>query len=226
MAKQLWLFPGLGTDHRVFDPLIRQLPSWIEPRAFDWLEPLSAQESLSAYAERFSAQLPKVQEPPCILGLSLGGMLASTLCLQGQAYERLLLVSSAGLRSELPWYFALLRRLPIYRLVPKVWTARFLPWAAKRAGIVQDAEHLNLFVEMLRAQSPLHFAWGRQVAVHWQNEVVLARKAQLHGSKDHIFPARRSQAQQILPGATHGLILDQAPAVAAWIAAVLANETL
>ena len=66
--KHLFLFSGLGADHRVFQFLDL---SGFKVTYIKWLEPL-ARETMQQYAARLTAQIDV--ERPVLVGLSFGGM--------------------------------------------------------------------------------------------------------------------------------------------------------
>ena len=135
---QLILFPGLGTDERLFEPQKvafpnLEVPPWIAPRPY---------ENLSAYAQRMAPQVSE-NRPFVLGGVSLGGMLAWELARLLRP-DALVLIASCrspkAIARGLRWSSWLMRWMPSLviegtkPLAPVVapWFSRaepyFLPW--------------------------------------------------------------------------------------------------
>ena len=70
MPQKIFIFSGLGADHRVFHKMNFQE---FEPVFIHWLEPLP-KETIEAYALRISRQI--TESKPIVLGISFGGIMA------------------------------------------------------------------------------------------------------------------------------------------------------
>jgi pimeloyl-ACP methyl ester carboxylesterase len=221
MAKILYCVPGLGTDERVFSQLLPLLDWAGEVQVLNYLEPVHRRESLEEYAARLRAILPTTwDEPPTIIGMSLGGMVAAELA-QLMPYAKLILISTVKQRREQPAYFKILRFLPLYRLLPPNFAKRFGPALARRLGTF-EAEYLEITFEMFRAKSDAHFAWGRRVAIRWRGQTeLLPRTWHLHGTRDHIFAHKRIKNADFIDGGSHNMILERAQTVADWVNNIL-----
>ncbi len=109
---RLYLLPGTGADHRLFHPL--------DLSGFDTVNvtlPVAQWgESMSHYAARVAATQIDTTAPFALVGVSLGGMVATELAAQLQP-EHVLIIASAKTREELPVGYRFARYLPLYRLV-------------------------------------------------------------------------------------------------------------
>ena len=222
---ELWCFPGLGTDGRIFHRLIQALPYNWRIRVFDLPEPLDKKESLKAYAKRIWEQgiIPRPENPVYVLGYSLGGLVAQELS-HFLDCRALFLLATARSRAALPRYFDYLQRLPLHGLIPKGFTVRVLPWAAKLRGEFSEAEDLALLKTMLKARSALHFTWGRQAVIAWEGCAEPSCKVwQIHGTKDHIFPAKKARGAVLIPKGNHAIVLNQAEFIANWLKTCLSS---
>lgn len=209
----IYCIPGMGTDRRVFQFLSEQMPE-IQWHYWEFIEPLSAKEPMESYIERCMQAWEQPQEPPIILAMSLGGILATEWCKRND-YKKLFLLSTLHRSSEAPIYFRWLRRIPLHRAVPS-WLAR-LSWGrwGKFLGIT-DAKGQVLLRDMIVDASPLHLRWGRNTAVHWQNDQPLERAVRIHGTKDHVFPYKKVKpyCDYTIENGTHCAVMNNAAQIA------------
>lgn len=207
----IYMIPGLGTDYRIFSKLVpllkHQQICYLE---YDYEQ--AYEETIEAYAQRLAGQLTKETVPPILLGMSMGGTVATELA-KLIPYQQLILISSYKHREEMPWIFKWARRLPIYRLVPAWFIRATLPVMARllRVCTKEDAATLKA---MLHARSAAHFAWGRNAIVHWDNEQRLERVVHIHGTRDHIFKLGRPYVTHVIEGGTHNMVMDRADEIA------------
>ena len=213
---QLILFPGLGTDDRLFEPQKMAFPNLEVP---PWIAPRSS-ESLSSYAQRIAPNISD-NRPFVLGGMSLGGMLAWELAglLRPDA---LLLIASCrspkAIARGLRWSSWLMR------LIPALVIEGSKPLAPALAPYFSRAERYFLpwLVEMYRDTPSSFLRWGVQAACGWEpsalDEVPVYH---IHGAKDRLIVARRSGADVLVPGAGHLLNLTHVDEVNAFIATVL-----
>ena len=210
----LYLIPGMGLDERCFSQLVPLL-NWSGTVEFlPHLIPTHSREPLPNYVQRLRAQLPSDwDEPPTLMGMSLGGIIAAELA-KIIPYRQLLLISTLKQSSERPLYFNILNQIPAHRLLPATFSQRY---GRKLAGLFKGFEptHLNTVFHMIEQSDPRHLAWGRNAAIHWQAPLTKPQNCfHIHGDKDHIFPARKIQADYWVKGGTHNLILERAEEIA------------
>lgn len=210
MAK-VYLIPGLGNDVRIFSRLI---PLLLEQDicCLEHLEPLSVKESIEAYAQRLVDGLPDLEEPPVLIGMSLGGTIATEMA-KRMPHRKLILISSFKHQTEVPFLFKIVRIFPLYRLVPTWYIRWILPFLAWILGICtkEDSQLLKL---MLRARSAAHFSWGREAVIHWNNIDYPPQFIHINGTKDHIFKRSEKQTTHLIKGGTHNMVLDRAEEIA------------
>lgn len=219
--REIWAFPGLGATEAIFDKLQEALQEGLEQRgiafrAFRLPQPRSRKEPLACYAQGWGEQLAEEakQVQPIVLGFSLGGIILSYLAdyLSPSAY---IYVSTLRNTSGRAPYMPLLRILPLHRLVPASFSYKYNAPLSRLLGIT-DAEGAEHYKRMIAEWPAEQLAWGREIAVQWQGkEPKIAKPSlQIHGKKDHIFPAKRSAADIFIEGGTHYTIRHQAPEIA------------
>lgn len=212
MAK-IYLIPGLGTDKRIFSNLIPLLNAKEEDiECLEYREPLSLKESIPDYAKRLVAELPPQEEPPILIGMSLGGTIATEMS-KLMPHKQLVIISSYKHQSEVPFLFKIARLLPLHIFVPAWYIRRTVPFFARILRICNKEDSL-LLKKMLYDRSPRHFAWGRRAIVKWNNDHYPERFVHINGDKDHIFRKAQRQSTHTILGGTHNMVVDRAREVA------------
>ena len=222
-----YCLPGLGTDHRVFQNLIPQLPV-TEVVYLDFKEELLPKSGgIEDYALVLSKEIAKdidynPDEPILLLGLSLGGFVAVELH-KLLPNSRLILISTIKSKRERPFVLNLGRRLPLYNLVP-TWFSRNMVPLISRWMRVTDKEGYHLYRQMLKGWSGKTFRWARRAAVNWRNENPPEQVLHIHGTRDHIFPHKHIKIEHYIQGGSHYMVMDRAKEIAALIKPTLANK--
>src|SRR6478735_4582236 len=110
----VYFISGLGADRRAFQRIT--LPPQYHIHHIDWIKPHDG-ETLNQYAQRLT-QFIDTSQPFALVGLSMGGMMATAMTAFVKPTKTILL-SSIGCARELPWYFRLAGSLRLYKLLPK-----------------------------------------------------------------------------------------------------------
>src|SRR5215203_5816329 len=110
----VYFISGLGADRRAFERLT--LSDKYQIHHLDWIKPIKG-ESLNDYAKRLAAPIDTSQ-PFSVVGLSMGGMIASTMTTFLHPYKTVL-ISSIGCNKEFPPLLRLARRLPLHKFIPE-----------------------------------------------------------------------------------------------------------
>ncbi len=205
----LYLIPGMGTDHRVFDDY-QFNKSLAKPICIKWVDFLHA-KSLEEYAGILANQIDTSQ-PFVLLGVSMGGMLALEIRKQYPT-AGLILISSAIHPSELPARYKMGRIIPLYRFL----TDGLLNLVANWKGFYRDVdkeEKKHLYKEMLKGTGGRFLKWQMDAIIHWQEskeELSSAKILRIHGSNDKVIPLKNIQSRidfRIEKG-THKLAVNQ-----------------
>lgn len=215
-----YCLPGLGTDHRIFQNLIPQL-ALEEVEFLDFEEELAVVgEGIEGYAKRLAKKLVAegkftAQNPPILIGLSLGGFVAVELA-KRLPHQKLILISTIKHESERPWVLNLGKKIPLYNWMP-AWASRLLPaWASRITGVTDRPGYL-LYRKMLKGWSGKLFRWARYAAVHWENEHAPKNALHIHGTNDHIFTHHRIEADHYIEKGSHYMVMDRADEIAQFI---------
>lgn len=199
----IYLLSGLGADERLF----QNLPSINGGRyiPINYIHPQNA-VTLADYA-RLLAQHYHF-EPPFILGgVSIGGMIAQELA-QILHPEKLLLISTARSRSEMPALF----RIGNKKLIKPFISRRFL-YSLARVGDVftkKSPKGRRLFIDMLRSTDSQFLEFGARAVMGWLPPMVTQPVLRIHGTHDRVFPLSRIDDQEVIQikGGNHFMIYE------------------
>lgn len=207
--KNLYVISGLGADERVFE---RMDFSGHTPIFIQWIPPLK-QESMTAYATRL---LPQIKSPkPVLMGLSFGGMMACEIARQIET-EKVILLASAKTRAEIPFYYRLMGKLSLHKLM----SARQLKRPSRIAEWlfgVNSKTDKQLLKAIILDTDPVFLKWALDKIVTWKNRQEPGNVFHIHGTADKILPYRFVRCDKAIEGGGHSMTLDRADELTAII---------
>lgn len=217
MQKKIYFISGLGADESAFMAL--ELPG-IEPVFLNWMEPLKG-EHIQQYAARMTK---RITEPnPIIVGLSFGGMMAIEIA-KLIPVQQLILISSAKTRKELPLYFRICRFVPLHRILP----LQSIALNTRLMSFFFGARN-QLQQEKLKAiiQNSIHGfnKWAVNEVVNWKNQSIQAPLFHIHGNADNLLPHRYVQADVLIEGGDHFMVVHKANEISEYILKLLTTES-
>lgn len=199
---KLYLIAGHGSDIRIFSRI--NFPENVDTVHLHFIEP-KKMESMKDYAIRISQKIDTTQ-PFSIMGVSLGGMLASEMT-SFLNPENVLIISSAAGRSELPVRYKMMRNFEMYR----IFSGEFYHFMAKTAQLLFEPDRKNegeIFDAMLKDKSPNFLKAGIHMIVNWEGEYEANGKIfHIHGTKDHTLPIRKTCSDMIVKKGSHMMTL-------------------
>ena len=210
--KALYCISGLGADERVFSKL--QI-SGHELRPVKWLQPIKG-EAMNDYAKRLSDQ---IKEPdPVIVGLSFGGMMAIEIS-KFKPVSKLILISSIKTSSELPAWMNLAGKAGAYNFLPSKQISSIKALRALRpiqnyflgANTEEEKKIANEYRDHV---DPVYLKWAIAQVLTWKNDSIPSNLVHIHGSNDHIFPAKKIRNAHIVAGGGHFMVMDKPDQVA------------
>ena len=211
---KVYFIPGLGADYRIFNHV--RLPEGFEPVFMHWKQPLPG-ESLEDYSQRMGAEID-VEEPFVLIGLSMGGMIATEISKQVKP-KKLILLSSVGTRKELPQYFNYVHKYNLHHLIPaKVFTSASI---IKRLFTAESREDKALLREIIRDTDPSFVRWAMDAILNWKNEEEPERCYHIHGDRDEILPLKYTHATHVVHKGTHMMVLNRADELNRLLAGIL-----
>ncbi|MEW6468943.1 MAG: alpha/beta hydrolase [Bacteroidota bacterium] len=201
---RLYLLPGHGSDHRVFSKLNLEKFDTVHIR---YPVPFP-DESMRDYALRISWQID-ASRPFSILGVSLGGMLAAELNDMLRPF-RVILVSSASCRQELPRRYTFMDKVPFDRIP----TGNFYKMSARYAQKLVEPDRNGegaLFDSMLNAKQALFLKRASRMIIAWERSKPKSPNlVHIHGSSDNTLPIKNIKADHVINGGSHMMILTEA----------------
>ncbi len=216
--KTIYCIPGLGANETIFSKLNPRLAE-IKPLKMPRPAP---DESISSYAGRLAVQID-TSRPFWLLGQSFGGMLAIELAGRCQT-ERLILVSSARSRDELPWYGRLIGNLRLHRLVP-LSQPRFISPVSKFLNGIKSAEDLAVLRGFAVGRDVELLRWSTDQAIRWRGGAAPANMVCIHGTADRLIPARNVHADYWIESGTHFMIVTRGQEISDLIDNLIAGES-
>jgi pimeloyl-ACP methyl ester carboxylesterase len=200
--KQIYCISGLGADKRAFQYL--SIPNY-QLHFIDWIIP-EKHETIEAYCSRLITQIKT--ENPIIIGMSFGGMIAVEIAKQ-IGTEKIILISSVKTKFEIPILYRFLAALGLHYIVP----LQYLKYAYKIAfwffGIKNEKEK-KFLKTILVDTNPTLFLWSIKKAVSWQNTILFDQLKKINGSADKIFPLKNNNADAVIKGGGHFMIVNKA----------------
>ena len=197
----LYLLPGTGADHRLF----HQLDLSAYDAVYVRLPIAERRESMADYAQRIVRTQIDTTECFALLGVSLGGMVATEIAAAyPEQVERAVIVASAKTRLELPPTYRFGRHVPVYRLVG----GRAMRWFTKqvqpRFEPMADAQR-DLFIDMIYGKDPQFLQRAVGLMVRWEREEVPAGITHVHGTEDRTLPVEYVEADVTVQDEGHML---------------------
>ncbi|MDX1936198.1 MAG: alpha/beta hydrolase [Flavihumibacter sp.] len=211
----VYFISGLGADKRVFKYI--QLPEGYNAVYLDWLKP-GHKEALTAYAQRMAAGINTTQ-PFVLLGLSMGGMIATEIA---KLYppQQLILLSSIPHHTQLPFYFKWAGKLHLQKIVP----LSFVKAAAKTKRLFTNEKNEDKqLIRQLIAETDNYFLrWAMSAIVNWKGGIPSAGYVHIHGDRDEILPHRFVQPTHTVKRGSHLMVLTRPRAINEILSTVLA----
>lgn len=215
----VYLIPGQGGDARLFNNLT--LPPGYEARHVLYEQP-EAGMSMQEYAKQLKQQIDTTRKF-ILLGVSLGGMLVTEMSELVDA-EKVIIISSAKGRHELPGRYTFQKKFPIYKLVsPK--TAKF---GAKLLQPIVEPDRQKekaTFKAMLRDKDAIFLRRTIEMIMHWDRTVAPKNIIHIHGNKDHTIPIRKVDYDILVPGGSHMITLTRGEEISRLVEEVLLDKT-
>jgi pimeloyl-ACP methyl ester carboxylesterase len=193
----LYFISGLGADSRIFQNLV--LPEAFKIHYVEWM-PVSENESMESYCRLLSTQINQ-QEPFTLVGLSFGGVIAIELSKILKPVQTVL-ISSFCFKKEVPWFYILLGKSRIYKILPLRILLKPNNIAFRLFGAYKP-EMKNLLRQILEDTDPVFFEWAIRQLFSWNNHWKPANLIRIHGTEDKILPYKEMMGAIPVPGGEH-----------------------
>jgi pimeloyl-ACP methyl ester carboxylesterase len=200
---QLFFISGLGADQRAFDRI--ELEGY-EQTHLPWIIP-SWNDNMHSYAKKMANPIMEA-ENPVVIGLSLGGMLASEMT-TFIPHMRAILVSSIKSPQERSNVLRMGRTFPIRRLMhPKLMHKMTFMWSMARGKSLkkQESDHM---IKMFKDQNDKFLSWAIYHPPKWRGTGDESRIHHIHGTADRMFPIKRIKNAVQVEGGSHLMVYTQ-----------------
>lgn len=201
MIKTVYFFSGLGADERVFQYMDL---SKCNPVFIKWNLPLQ-NESIENYAARLLVQIH--EKNPILVGVSFGGMMAIEVA-KLITIEKIIIISSAKTRFEIPFYYKLLGKVNVHKIIPTSFLQNFKSLNPFIFG-VDTFKEKQLLNEIIQDTHPDFLKWAIDKIIHWQNKILPNNITHIHGTADKILPFSYVSADISIQNGGHFMIVNQ-----------------
>ena len=200
---KVYFISGLGADSRVFNNI--SLPPGYEPVFLEWITPLK-NESLREYALRLAEKI-NTNEPFSLIGLSMGGMIATEIAKEFTPAV-IILLSSVPSSNQLPKRYKIAQALRLHLLIP----VRLIKSATimKRIFSVESNDDKQVLRQVIKDTDPAFVRWAMGAILEWKNETIPTSLFHIHGSRDEILPLKHTRATHTIIGGRHMMVMSKA----------------
>ena len=203
--KTVYVFSGLGADERVFYKTDFGNCTVVFVR---WIAP-QKNEGIESYALRIAQQITTAH--PILVGLSFGGMMAVEVA-KHIATEKIILISSAKSRREIPFYFRLAGTVGIANIIPSKALIKinvFTNWFFSNRTL----DDKKLLSAILHDTDPVFLKWAIIKIANWQNTTSHPNLVHIHGDADRILPFKYVSCNEVVKDGAHLMIVSKAAEV-------------
>ena len=218
VKKTIYFIPGQGSDKRIFDSLT--IDSSYQLKFLEYSTP-NRKESLKDFSKRISTQIDTSEEF-ILIGVSLGGMICSELN-EILNPEKVILISSAKNRKELPFRYKFQRIIPLFEIFP----ASVLFWGSKLLQPIVEPDRNNnedTFKSMLYSKNPKYIKRTIRMIIKWKRTSNSKNIIHIHGTNDHTLPLRNiTNPDFVIENGSHMMTLTRAEEISIIINGILSN---
>ncbi|MBI3259412.1 MAG: alpha/beta hydrolase [Ignavibacteriae bacterium] len=201
MKKNIYIFSGLGADGRMFQKLDFSGYTAIH---ILWQTPLSY-ETIEQYTSRLLDQV--LTNKPILIGLSFGGMIAIEAAKQINT-EKVILISSAKTKNEIPFYYRIFGKLILHKILPSRLMRHsnfIIHWFFGISASVDKA----LLRKILEDSDPIFMKWAIDKILRWENSIEPNHCEHIHGTSDRIIPYRNVTCNHKIIGGGHFMTVNK-----------------
>lgn len=201
----VYLFPGQGADKRIFSKI--ELDSSYRVKHISYPVPERG-TTLTEFAYTF---IPEIDTsiPYILIGQSIGGMICTELA-DTLHPEKVIIISSAKSRNELPLRYRFQKFIPVYSIIPK----RLIKFGGRILQPIVEPdtrkEYRSLFKAMLKAKEPKYLKRTIRMIVSWDRTDYNKEIIHIHGDKDKTIPIRNVAFNYKVSNGSHVMVYTMA----------------
>lgn len=202
MNTTVYVLSGLGADERAFQRL-----DWgnTTPVFIRWI-PLQPSETIENYAIRLLPQIKTTN--PILMGLSFGGIIAVELA-KKITIQKLILVSSAKNKNEIPKLYRLLGKVKFHLLFPAALFKQVNFFTYYFFGL-QGKVDKAILRKIIKETDSKFLKWAIDKVVNWRNIQKINQCFHIHGTSDRILPINHLDVDVQIKGGGHLMVLTHA----------------
>ena len=201
MKPTIYIISGLGADKRMFQNFSFEGYNVIH---IDWIFPLE-NENLQNYALRISKNIK--DENAILIGLSFGGILSVEIS-KIKKIKKVFLLSSAKTKFEIPFYYRVLGKLNLLKIIPNSILKRVNYLTYLVFGAKTNFEK-NLLKDIIKNTDKHFLKWALHQIMNWKNENYSENIVHIQGDSDLILPHNFIKYDYLIKGGTHFMTLNQ-----------------
>lgn len=203
--KSIYCISGLGADEKIFSKL-----DFGEAKVsfISWKMP-EKKESIESYARRMAEEIK--DESPILIGVSFGGMMCIEIA-KIISVSKIILISSVKSFKEMPLFMRLAGKSRLNKVIPIKSYSFLHSFQNWRLGVVteEDRKLANAYRQKFNQQ---YLDWSIHQILNWKNDSHPNYLIHIHGDHDLMFPIKRLQADYVIKGGTHFMVLNRAEEV-------------
>ncbi len=214
-SQTIYLFPGQGSDERIFEK-IKFDPSY---KIVHIKYPVPEKgTTMKQFAEIIRQQID-TSGKYTFIGVSLGGMLCSELS-ETLHPEKIIIISSAKSRKDLPFRYRFQKSIPVYKIIP----AGLIKLGARILQPIVEPDrkkNKSTFKSMLKSKDKKYLKRTINMIVKWDKTTYSNKIIHIHGTKDHTLPIRKLKADHIIKKGSHMMTLTRGEEINILIGSIL-----
>ena len=212
----IYLLPGQGADHRLFSKF--DFPSHKVVHIKYHIPEKGTK--MKEYAEQLSSQI-NTSEKFILIGTSIGGMLSSELS-EVLNPEKVIVISSAKSKNELPGRYNFQKKIPIYKLV----SPALARWGAMIMQPIVEPDRnkeKEIFKSMLRDKNKYYMKRSIAMIIEWEKETYKDNIIHIHGNDDSTVPIKNVNYDYLINEGSHMMTLTRGHELNKLILSILEN---
>jgi len=198
----IYLLPGQGADYRLFSKF--EFPA-CKVVNIEYHVPVKG-TTMKEYAVQLSSQID-TSEKYILIGTSIGGMLSSEMA-EFLKPEKIIIISSAKNKNELPGRYNFQKKLPLYKFVS--------PGLSKRGAMILQPivepdrnKEKETFKAMLKAKDKNYMRNSIEMIVEWDKEDHDDSIIHIHGDDDSTIPIKNVDSDYLIKDGSHMMTLTR-----------------
>ncbi len=214
----VYLISGQGADHRLFANL--KLDGEYATKHIKYVLP-NQKMTMKEYAKELSNQID-ISTQFMLIGVSLGGMLATEMS-EFLNPQKVILISSAKSRRELPRRYTFQKDVPLYKILSGGMAKRGAQIMQPIVEPVQK-QYKEIFKSMLNDKDPEFLKRTIGMIINWERVCYSNEIIHIHGDKDNTIPIRNVKYDYLIENGSHMMVLTKGEEISKLINKILKTD--